>query len=360
VSDNGVVTELITPRALSREDIARWREINQGSPSLRSPFLSYFYTAAAEQVFRRVKVAKFVRKGTVVGFFPFQFQSYLHQALGWAERVSGELSDSFGIVADSTLRLTATQLLRLSRLSALYFTHLEESQKEYGLDGEQPETGLRIEFPDGGEAYWGELRRLDGKFTADTERRERKLVQAFGPVDFVFRHADSRHALEHLIAAKRAQYARTDAGDSLSRASARDFLFALSTGHDADCIPVLSTLHAGETWVASHFGLQCGSTLHYWFPVYNPDMRAFSPGRLLVRALIRESAALGITAIDRGAGDSQAKRDFANSERRYLRGVWYAPGFAGIAYRAGLSGIWRLRSTTASLAGLTVRRINSH
>jgi CelD/BcsL family acetyltransferase involved in cellulose biosynthesis len=124
----------------------------------------------------------------------------------------------------------------------------------------------------------------------------------------------------------------------------RKFLEALAAVDDPDCRPTLSTLHAGEEWIGSHFGLMYGETLHYWFPVYNPQMRNFGPGRLLIKAIIDTAEENGVKRIDRGAGDSQAKLDFATSRHEFLRGIWSRPGLASLAYRAGLSAQWRLKA----------------
>jgi len=80
--------------------------------------------------------------------------------------------------------------------------------------------------------------------------------------------------------------------------------------------------------VASHFGLQCGPLLHYWFPVYDNRFSAYSPGRILYRHILLAAQAHGIECIDRGEGDSPAKRDFANEEHLFLKGL-VGSGFRG-------------------------------
>jgi CelD/BcsL family acetyltransferase involved in cellulose biosynthesis len=337
-----LTAQIVRTDDLGPAEVALWSELLRQTPPGQSAFLSFAYAKAADRVYPGVRVAKLSLNERTVGFFAFQYRSSVHRALGWGERVSGELADYFGVVADHRVRLSGTELMRLCGLSALYFTHLEESQTLHGLHGEKPETGLRIELPEGGGAFWEARKRTDRKFTADTERRERKLVESFGPLAFVFRHPDTARELRSLIAAKRAQYERTEAGDSLALASSREFLFDLAGSADPDCRPTLSTLHAGSTWVGSHFGLMCGSTLHYWFPVYNPNLRSFAPGRLLLKAIIDSSSQTDVRAIDRGAGDSPSKRDFATSEHQFMRGVWSRPGPSSFAYRAGLSLGWRL------------------
>lgn len=337
-------SQLIRPSALKPEDIAKWRSFLQASPSLAAPFLSYDYVATAERCFPDVRVAKFAENGETVGYFPFEYASTLHRLAGIGQRVSGDLADYFGLVASPGTTVSTSALLRATRLKALYFTNLEEAQTSFGLGGEQPEIGTRIEFPEGGEAFWTNRRTLDRKFVGDTERRERKLIEEHGPLRFVFRHEDCAGELQKLVGAKRRQYARTGVIDPLASAAKRRFLAALAVGDGPDCHATLSTLHAGDQWIGSHFGLMYGSTLHYWFPVYNPQMRNFGPGRLLIKAIIDSAGQNGVKAIDRGAGDSPAKRDFATSQHAFLRGLWTRPGPTSLAYRAVLSVQWRLQA----------------
>jgi CelD/BcsL family acetyltransferase involved in cellulose biosynthesis len=261
---------------------------------------------------------------------------------GIGERLGGELSDYFGLVAEPGFRIEAKTLLRLSGLKSLCFTHLDESQAENGLLGEKPEVGHRIDFPQGGEVFWEEMSRNDKKFTSDTERRERKLTREYGQVRFVFSGDDAQQSLTKLIADKRAQYHRTQVRDVLSEKRTRDILHALCGTRDEQCSGVVSTLYAGDTWVASQFGLRSGSTLHYWFPVYNPALKAFAPGRILLKQIIHNAQTNGLKRIDRGAGDSVAKRDLATSQHFFYEGLWQRPGGIAFAHRVGLAIGWRM------------------
>ena len=276
-----------------------------------------------------------------VAFFPFQFKSIVHKSLRIGQRLAGELSDYFGIVAEKGFYIQPVDLLKLCGLKVLLFSHLDESQNGFGLVGEQPEIGHRIEFPDGGTAYWRDKRISDKKFVSDTERRERNLVRQHGPIRFSFQSDEPGKRLDDLIAAKRQQYSRTSVGDPLQNTQTQKFLRRLSTSSDELCRGVVSTLYAGETWVASHFGLVCGRTLHYWFPVYNHALRAFGPGRLLLKHILCSTEAQELTCIDRGAGDSVSKRDFSTSQHLYQRGLWRQPGVTSFAYHGALAARWR-------------------
>jgi len=337
-------SDIVHPESLSAQDADAWLQFMLSNTALRTSFLSLAFVKACAACFDDVRVCRISKGDRVVAFFPFQFASRLHRSSGIACRVAGELSDYFGLVAERNFHTTPDDLLALCGLNAMPFTHLDDGQAEFGLTGENPEIGHRIDFPHGGEKYW-EVRKLsDRKFASDTERRARKLVQELGPVRLTFKQKDWASFLDSLIAAKRAQYARTRVSDALDDPRARALLYRLGETSDPMCQSAVSTLYAGETWIASHFGLVCGTTLHFWFPVYNPAARTFSPGRQLLKAIIEASQDIGLTRIDRGAGDSEAKRDFATSQHHYRRGVWARPNAISAVYRVGLSVRWRLNA----------------
>jgi CelD/BcsL family acetyltransferase involved in cellulose biosynthesis len=331
--------QVILPGTLSLGDQKSWADFL----ALQSvAFLSYSYTQTLASCLPFVRVCRITQGCRTLAFFPFQYRSAVHEAMGIGERLGGELSDYFGLIAEPEFRIEPKELLRLSGLKSLHFSHLDEKQGGNGLVGTKPEVGHRIDFPQGGEAFWEDMRRNDKKFTSDTERRERKLIREYGSVRFVFSENDSDHALRELVANKRAQYYRTGFSDVLSKRQTQNILHALYRTRDEQCSGVMSTLYAGNTWVASHFGLRCGSTLHYWFPVYNPILKAFAPGRILLKQIIQSSQANGLKCIDRGAGDSVAKRDLSTSQHLFYSGLWQQPGFIALSHRLGLAIGWRL------------------
>jgi CelD/BcsL family acetyltransferase involved in cellulose biosynthesis len=161
--------------------------------------------------------------------------------------------------------------------------------------------------------------------------------------------------LAFLIQRKREQYQRTGVRDALAAPYHRRLLTELAACQSKNLRGVLTTLTAGDRWMASHFGIQRGGTLHYCFPVYNAEMSRYSPGRLLLREITEQSPDLGIRVIDRGIGDSPAKREFANGERYYLRGLWQGTGLKPWAARALRSLEWRLSAPGLSWSGQTGR-----
>ena len=96
--------------------------------------------------------------------------------------------------------------------------------------------------------------------------------------------------------------------------------------------------------IAQHLGLQHHDVLSYWFPVYAPEARDVSPGRLLLWHTIRRAAEDGVNLIDRGEGDAPYKRELATGITRYGRANWTGGTGRSILARAWQSIEWRVRS----------------
>jgi CelD/BcsL family acetyltransferase involved in cellulose biosynthesis len=333
-----------TPGELTAAEQAAWAALCRTHAHLRNPFFSPGFTRAVGQAVSGARVCVILQAGQPVAFFPFQLIGKAGRIFRAAERLGGELSDYFGLVAAPGFTLSERELLGLCGLDYLIFSHLDDAQMTGGLRGEQPRTGLRIDLASGTAAYMQELRAQKKQMLRDTERRMRKVEQEFGALKFEFAASAPEPVIAQLIEAKLAQYARTGKRNPpLAEPWARQMLTVLARGGDETCRGVASSLYAGEQWVAFHFGLRAGPVLHYWFPVYNHALKAFAPGRLLLMKIIESADALGLREIDRGEGDSPAKRDFANAEHLFYRGCWYRPGPRSLAFRALQAARWRLK-----------------
>ena len=250
------------------------------------------------------------------------------------------MTDAVGAIAEPTVEITPQELLRATGLSSFHFTHLASGQARCGLMAEQLDRGLVIDLaaaPD----YWEELRHGRRPVLEELKRRRRRAAEKLGPLSFRWHSPASVQMLERLIELKRGQYRRTGVSDALRPDWRRDLLRRLAALRAPECAGVLSTLEADGRLVAAHFGLRSGVILHYWFPVYDPEFSQFSPGRLLLAAIIDAAPTHGISRIERGLGLAPAKRDFANAEVAYGRGLILEPGVRGLAVRLALAAGWR-------------------
>ena len=349
----GLVSRVVSPDSLTDNELAAWRRAREAHPALGSPFFSASFTRAVARVRHDVRVCVIGSEGKPVAFLPLQFGSGARRLLGAAEPVGGEMSDYFGLIAPPGFKIEARTLLSMAKLSAINFRNLPEEELSFGLDGEQPERGHRIEIgADVGE-YWERLRQENESFARELERRERRIVEALGPLDFTFNVADPERELDRLVAMKRAQYRETGVPDALAEPWQRHLLRLLAASADADCAGSLATLNAGGHWVASHFGLRSGTTLHYWFPIFNPALAKFGPGHLLLKHVIDGCAAAGIRTIDRGSGEQSHKSAYVTVPRLYYRGCWYDGSIRAVMYRGlqSLAWRWQKRRRAAGAAG---------
>lgn len=345
-----LTSRLTSAAQLTNAEAARWDGLCAAEPSLGSAFYSRQFVEATAAVRDDVQVCVLYRGTEPVGFLPLQFQDRLARYLRAAERVGGHLNDYFGLIADPSVRVAPRTLLELAGLSKLDFSHLDASQERHGLEGGTPTIGVRYNVADGPGAYWAALKRRDGAFHSDTMRKQRKIERDLGPLRFTYAAADADRSLARLIEMKRQQYARTNVADALRAPWTRELLNRLAKLKHPLCAGVLSTMHAGEKLVSMHFGLRCRDALHIWFPVYDPEVSNYSPGRLLLKSLIDNSTANGIRLLDDGEAtpNQQQKRQMGNHEHPLYKGQWVRPGARSFLSRADGALRRRLRALAAA------------
>jgi CelD/BcsL family acetyltransferase involved in cellulose biosynthesis len=328
---------------LAPEERAAWSMLVDRDGINRYAFMSPAYAEAVAAVDASAVVLVGYDAGKPVCFLPLQRRPDWAGRFGAYEPIGGVMTDYFGLVASPDMHIDIGAALRRAGLPVVAFTHLEAEQQQYGLVGVQPRVGLQTHIEAPVEEFWSRLRKTDKKFVSDTERRERKLTADHGAVSFELASSSSQADLQALIELKRAQYQRTDKQQApLFERRNVDLLFRLLEEKSPQCTGMLSTLKIGDRMVAAHFGLRCHEVLHYWFPVYDPAYANYAPGRILFRHVLEAVAQQGVTLIDRGEGDTQAKRDFANREHQFYRGLWSAGGLGAMPARAALALIWRL------------------
>jgi CelD/BcsL family acetyltransferase involved in cellulose biosynthesis len=332
---------VIPASKLSAKEVEIWDGLCRKNPHLASPFLSPHYTRALGAVAPHVFVCVLTRAGDPVGFLPFQFRTRFHRLLRTAGPPGHEMTDCFGVIAEPGTGIDERELLKLADLHALTFSHLDETQLEYGLPGEAPETGYMMHL-NSEESNWQALRRTHKKFARHTEQGERQAERDLGPLRFTPVESDWRPGLENLVKYKERQYRETGKNSVFAVAWRRQLLEKLAACREATCTGMLSTLYAGDTWLASHFGLRSGGILHYCFPVYNPEFSRFGPGRLLLKALIDNARELKLTLIEYGAGEALYKRECSNASHTYYRGAWRRAGVGSWLGRAAESARWRI------------------
>ena len=341
-SAEGLEAHIKLPSELDEDEIAAWLRFMTATPSLQRAFLAPGFARACEAAQGGVRVAVLRDGAGICAFLAFQFRSRWHAALGAAEGIGGGLTDHAGLVARAGFHIAPGLLLRLCGLGSLFLRQVSPAQAAFGLTSDPAGIGHLIDIAAGPAAYFEALALRDRAFVLDTERRARRMAREFGDIRHVAMPDPPAEAVEEVIAAKRIQYGRTGVGDPLSRPEARRLLLQLARQGGADCRLMLCSLHAGRHVLARHLGLMHGRTLSYWFPVYDAAARAVSPGRILLWHTIRDATALGITLIDRGGGDTQAKRDFSTGTVRFGVAHYTTPSLRGRIAHVAQAAAWRI------------------
>jgi len=146
--------------------------------------------------------------------------------------------------------------------------------------------------------------------TKNTKRRWRQLELQFGNVVYTYQDPDPR-AFEQCIVWKRAQYRSHNFADALADPATIRLLHELRQRG----LLIVSTLRSGGTLAAAHIGMEWDGRLYWWIPSYAPALAAFSPGRMLLHALMHDSHARGHREFDFLLGDEEYKWLYATHTR---------------------------------------------
>jgi len=325
---------VVQPQAMTDEECRAWHTFRGQNRALDSPFFALSYARAIARHRPGAKVAIIRDDHQIVAFISYHLLTKLRARVGHGERLGGHLTDAWGLIAPSGFRISSRTLMRLCGLHYLPFSYLPQEQRTIGVEGGRLVAGLAIDLTMGSQRYRQQKTARDTAFFKDLARCKKRLAARYGPLVSCFQQQSPGRHLDHLIDKKSEQYRRTNVYPALDPPWTNLLLHDLARTGDSECLAVVSTLYAGKTWVASHIGLRNESILHYWFPVYNVALKAYSPGHLLLDSMIDHAASNGMHRIDLGSGTQRAKRKFANLSKSYCSGVWFQPGPRAIACKA--------------------------
>jgi CelD/BcsL family acetyltransferase involved in cellulose biosynthesis len=297
--------EVLSALELAPEHLARWREILRASPQLTSPFFRPEFIQIAAHVRPRVEVAVLREASRIVGFLPFE------RAWNVARPVGGPMSDYQAVIAEPNAAWNPEELLRACRLSAWEFDHQLACQTQLAPYFAQRATSPIIDLAPG-YAAWLDNRRDVAHSIKELLRKRRKLEREIPDLTFTWHSSDAAR-FDQLLAWKSAQYRRSGLANLFRDRWAVELVARLRDSQSNELRGVLSVLAIGEQPLAMHFGLQAGSTLHFWFPAYGPAGSRWSPGQVLLLSLVEQAESHGVTRIDLGKGPEDYKRMFANS-----------------------------------------------
>ena len=333
------------PGELTEAKIVAWARALDDAVDCDSAFYSYTFAKAAQDVGFDVHVTTACNgAGELAGLFAFQKNPGLEGGLGLGQRVGGEMSDYSGplLAKQPAGTLSPSDFFEASGLKRFEIDHVPGGPPGGGEDLVDAPGGPVTSMASGFDEWWARFSEERKSRATDLARRRRKIEREYGDLRFVLEVDKTDELLDKIIDEKCRQYRERGATDVFENAQNRKLLHQLSREDHRQCTLVLSTLYAGETWAAFHIGLRCGPVFHYWFPVFNDDLKRMSPGRLLILEMLRAMPGGGMNLLDYGLGESRTKLEFANGTRRFVKGSWSAAGVGGLVARSFQSLKWRL------------------
>ena len=295
--------EIVSYDRLAPADLDTWRRLRTANDALDSPYFHPGFAAAVHGIGHDVEVA--IARGTdgsPTMLLPVQVQRGVARPAGWPG------VDFQAPIAAPGTAVDAAALLRAGGWRALAFDHLL-ADAAGGLEDsiEVRHDSPFVDVTGGLDGYLERASSTGRQNMQQARRRTRKLEEEVGPLRFVA-DSDDPELLADVVRLKRGQYRATGAPDYFAVPGRQELLSSLLGTHDREFGAVLSGLYAGDQLVAAHFGLRSDAVLHWWFPVYDPDLARFGPGWLLLRQLVLAGPDLGVTRIDLGRGDDEYKR----------------------------------------------------
>ena len=331
--------------------IASWDRLLRES-DFQSPFLSHAFCLAAGRVRGDVYVLQVKGRNGEQAFLPYQYRKG-RRFLGQGEKAGGHMSDHFGVIGKFSEIPGVRELLHKGGLSALRLDHTVPSACPFKLADLESSFGSRIHaenFP----AFVERLSKTNKVFLKEVARAERRLTADVGALAFEWHAKDSPGALRHIIAEKRAQYARTGMPDCFAELWTRNLLESLLQSTDQTlCRPALSTLHCKDGWIASNLGLICGKTMHIWFPAYDLRFKRYGPGHILFFKIIERGCQEGIEYFDFGEGLSSYKAEYRGENYELFKGRISTGRLLAKAERIMQSAEWRVNRIYGKLGRLT-------
>jgi CelD/BcsL family acetyltransferase involved in cellulose biosynthesis len=299
-----VKIELIPGNALTGELVKQWDALVSSDPRFNSPYFQPEFTQLVSEVRDDVEVAFLVDGGETVAIFPFQ-----RGAFGFGLPIGGLVSDFHGLICAKSFDFDPRELLSKCGLRAWQFDHLLPSEM-FARFQNQLRDSFYVDLGQGFDAYVRDLRMKSRTRVTNVERKKRKIEHDVGPLRFQL-YTNQSSAFEHLLRWKSCQYVDTGVVDVFRFEWVTTLLQKIIARRGIKFSGTLSTLHAGETLVAVHAGMQSHNVAHYWFPSFDRDFASYSPGIILLFELARALGVSGVSRLDLGAGSERYKTLFS-------------------------------------------------
>jgi CelD/BcsL family acetyltransferase involved in cellulose biosynthesis len=296
------------PGELGLDEIAAWRSMQRATASLANPFLSPEFSIAVGNFRPQARVAVLYDGPEIVGFFPFE-----RRGRGAGVPIGAGLNYCNGLVHAPSADWDPRELLRACRLSVWQFSNLVADQRPFERYTSTVYPAPFMDLAGGFEDYQKNIQMRSPKFLREMGRKARRLERDVGELRFVLDSCGISE-LRTLMAWKANQYYRCTQLNFFDRPWVVGVMDQLLNTRNDHFHSLLSVLYAGDTLVATDFGLRCGHLLAAWFSAYDLRFSRESPGMLQHLRMAEQAAGLGVQFIDMGAGPEPYKETLKSGD----------------------------------------------
>lgn len=308
----------------------QWRALQQQNPALASPHFSVELVEHVAAARSGVHIAVLRDGNAVQGFIPFHRSEH-----NVATPVADRLSSFQGAVVAAETRFDLRTLVRACRLRGWTFFDWILEQADIGsccvIQAHSPILDLR----DGFDGYCRAKRKAGSDEIQNLLRKMRKAEREIGPLRLETNVRDAS-LLDTLLTWKAKQLAARQQPTAIDRPWQIALMRRLLEHRSPQCAGLLSALYAGDELLAGSLGVRSSKVLSGWVTAYNVDWARYSPGLLMLLALARDAASLGVERIELGRGPESYKQILKNGDITVGEGAVYARRSAEVLHNAAL------------------------
>lgn len=330
--------DVLRPRFLPPEMLARWRELQGSCIAWDSPFLSPYWPRALERaqdgVDRGLRIIILYDNGRPQGFMAVRKGAYTAMAAG------APLAACEGFVAAPDVEPDPMKLLRKLGVQRFDFSRMPSNQPGFTAYARGGSAGRIVDLADGYKTYASQ-RKAELK---DLSAKRREAERDVGKITFTA-GSTSKADLERLIELKRGQSKADGQTDIFAAGWPERLLKGLLGMNEPGFGGLLFTLRVGGQLAAAQFHLAGERSLHAWVAAEEAPFAQYSPNLVLTQHIMRWMDKSPYQRIDLGVGDSPQAKAFANAEQPLMHGFVGRPSAASLMREAA----YRLRHTAESL-----------
>ncbi len=325
---------LYHPQDLSVEQWQIYAALRNARPIYDNPFFDPDFARMVGEVREDARIGFASDKEGVFAIWP------MHLRPGnWARPIGAPFSDWNGPILSADTKLSAGEILAGFDLSG-FTTQGFMPATGAPLKGLQRAGAHITDLSVGAEVFFAEQLHLWPKHYKKMRRVYRKIDNDFSRMEFNW---DDRcpETYNRLIELKQAQFARTGYHDVLKAPWVKGLFQRLKSYEGPRMRTRLISLFYDDRHAASEFNLQSDTIMHGWITAFEQEMKAYSPGNMLIEEMLKRMPGEGLYVYDAGPGLDHYKRHYSNLvvpiDAGVVPGISYGLVPSRIAGRA-----WRL------------------